>query len=476
MPGIFMKIDWKGRSFLWIAAAVEIALALAAAFVVGRDETFPVYLSLYLAMSVPWLAGSYFASRATRSRGSDTTLVLGVAVILRAFFLVTEPVLSDDAFRYVWDGRVQHAEINPYLYAPDDPRLAPLRDELPEIYAGINNKDIPTLYPPLMQFLFYAATAVSSSLLWMKALFTLFDLALILALARLLESLDLLPLRALIYGWSPLPVVEIAGSGHNDVAAVFFLVASLWAFERGRERASVGLAVASGLAKLAGLALLPFFARFVRLRTFWVVPLATAVAVLPYASAGGLAFRGLSEYALRWRGNDSLFHFVFLITGTLSSARLVVAAILGTLTLVLFWRKTPPLRASFWLLGAILLLAPTVHPWYLLWIAPLLAVFPNPAWLFLEASVALSYHAAYLATAGEPWQEVLGIKLLEYGPFFILLGLNLLKWALHGSRRAPQDPRGGRARGDDRGRRRGEAPHSSIQGLRGVRRPGLRQD
>ena len=167
------------------------------------------------------------------------------------------------------------------------------------------------------------------------------------------------------------------------------------------------------------------------------------LAVLPYASAGELALRGLREYALRWRGNDSLFHVLFLLTGSLSSAKLVVAAILAALTLVLFWRKTPPLRASFWLLGAILLLTPTVHPWYLLWIAPLLAVFPHPAWLFLEASVALSYHASYLAAAGEPWEEVPWIKLLEYGPFFLLVGLDLLKWALHGSRKAPEDPESG---------------------------------
>ena len=431
------------RIIVWISAAFEIAIALLAAVMLlwpDRDSTFPLYLALYLAMSLPWLAASYIAVREKTSRGSDIALVLGVAAILRAFFLVTDPVLSDDVFRYVWDGRVQHAGINPYLYTPDDPNLAPLRDELPEIYAGINNKDIPTLYPPLMQILFYAATAVSSSLFWMKAFFTLFDLALVYALTRLLAAQGLNPLRALVYAWSPLPIVEVAGSGHNDVAAVFFLVAALWSFERGRELGSIALATASGLAKLAGFALLPFFARFVRLRTFWAVPFATAIAVLPYASAGELAFRGLSEYALRWRGNDSLFHLLFLLTGSLSRAKFLVAAILTALALGLLFRKTPPLRASFWFLGAILLLTPTVHPWYLLWIAPLLAVFPHPAWLFLQASAALSYHASYIATAGEPWQEVVWIKLLEYGPFFLLLGLNLLKWALHGSRKAPEDP------------------------------------
>jgi hypothetical protein len=191
----------------------------------------------------------------------------------------------------------------------------------------------------------------------------------------------------------------------------------------------MALAAASGLAKIGGFALLPFFGRFVKPRALSVVLLAVALPVLPYASAGELAFRGLREYALRWRGNDSLFHLLFLLAGSLSSAKLLAAALLFVLALVLFLRKTPPLRASYCIFGAVLLLAPTVHPWYLLWMAPLLTVFPHPAWLFLEASVALSYHAPYLASAGEAWEEVLGIKLLEYGPFFLLLGLHLaLRW------------------------------------------------
>jgi len=123
-----IRIVWTGRSFLWISAAVEIALALLAAVYISRDSTFPLYLALYLAMSLPWLVGSFVAVREKSSRGSDIAFVLGVAAILRAFFLLTDPVLSDDVFRYVWDGRVQHAGINPYLYAPDDPNLAPLRD------------------------------------------------------------------------------------------------------------------------------------------------------------------------------------------------------------------------------------------------------------------------------------------------------------------------------------------------------------
>ena len=55
-------------------------------------------------------------------------LILGGALIFRLTLLPSTPTLSDDIFRYIWDGRVQLAGINPYLYAPDDPALYHLRD------------------------------------------------------------------------------------------------------------------------------------------------------------------------------------------------------------------------------------------------------------------------------------------------------------------------------------------------------------
>ncbi|HJS74770.1 MAG TPA: hypothetical protein VJ921_10815, partial [Vicinamibacteria bacterium] len=187
-------ISFSARGLLWIAALAEAVLALLSALALDKDS-FPVYLALYFAMSVPWLAASYVAVREIRSQPRDLFQVLLVAAILRAIFLPAGPVLSDDIFRYVWDGRVQHAGTNPYVYPPDDARLSPVKEEIPRIYDGINNKEIPTIYPPLMQILFYAATSVSTSLVWMKTFFSLLDLALVFVLARLLAALKRPPLR-----------------------------------------------------------------------------------------------------------------------------------------------------------------------------------------------------------------------------------------------------------------------------------------
>jgi alpha-1,6-mannosyltransferase len=438
--------SFSPRILLWSSGLAELAIAVTASRTIDREARFPIYLCLYLAMAVPWLVACYVVHRMPRPRsperirGRDVALLFLIAAGLRALFLWTDPVLSDDVYRYVWDGRVQRAGINPYLYPPSDPALAALRDEA--IYPGINNKDIPTIYPPLMQAVFFIATAISESVFSMKASFVLVDFGLVWALMKLLEARGLHPLRSLVYAWSPLAAVEVAGSGHNDVLAVALLVAALWGFERGRNALSFVLLGGSGLAKLMGFALAPLFARFVKARMFAILPLLTVLVALPYASAGSLALRGLKEYGTRWRSNDSLFHVLFTLVGSLEVAKLVAATLVVLLVLAFVWKKTPPLPACYGTIGAILLLMPTVHPWYLLWLLPLLALYPNPAWLYLTVMVALSYHAPYLASPGAPWEETPWVKALEYVPFFLLLGLD---FALDDARSSAGDPERGRA-------------------------------
>lgn len=428
-----MKLTTPSRPALVLAAlgATELVFAILAARVIDRETTYPLFLSAYLAMGITWLVASYYVLHHASDSPTHRAVVMATAVMLRAAFLMTDPILSDDIFRYVWDGRAQHAGINPYLYAPDDPRVAFLREGHEENFQGINNKDIPTIYPPLMQMAFYVATAASESVHWMKFFFVLADLAIVFVLARLLPLLGLDPLRALVYAWSPLAVVEVAGSGHNDVLGALLLMASLDAILRQREALSVTFLTLSGMAKIIGFTLIPLFVRSVRPRALLLVPLLTIGLALPYVSAGSLALRGLTQYGLRWRGNDALFHILYYVTGSLDTAKVVVGVFLVTMVLVLVALGANPIRSSYLTVGAILLLTTTVHPWYLLWIAPFLAIYPSPAWLYLTLSVALAYHSAYLATPGQAWEDAVWVKLLEYGPFFALAILGL--W---GKRRA----------------------------------------
>src|SRR6267378_3268258 len=109
-------------------------------------------------------------------------------VLFRLSLLFSPPYLSDDIYRYIWDGRVQAAGINPYRYIPADSALAQLRDK--EIYPQINRKDYArTIYPPAAEALFFLTTRISETVTWMKATMVLFEALAVWALAVLLASL-----------------------------------------------------------------------------------------------------------------------------------------------------------------------------------------------------------------------------------------------------------------------------------------------
>ncbi|XSC42977.1 hypothetical protein ACF1BQ_033345 [Bradyrhizobium sp. RDT10] len=95
------------------------------------------------------IAAARFAERVPADR--VLWLILGLGIVLRAYVLLFDPLLSSDIYRYVWDGRVQAAGINPYRYFPADEALAFLRDGT--IFPNINRADTAvTIYPPVAQF------------------------------------------------------------------------------------------------------------------------------------------------------------------------------------------------------------------------------------------------------------------------------------------------------------------------------------
>src|SRR6185437_3846766 len=94
-------------------------------------------------------------------------LIFGVAILLRAYVLLFDPLLSSDVYRYVWDGRVQAAGINPYRYFPADEALAFLRDGA--IFPYINRAATAvTIYPPVAQFFFLVVTRIGDSVTVMR--------------------------------------------------------------------------------------------------------------------------------------------------------------------------------------------------------------------------------------------------------------------------------------------------------------------
>src|SRR5215468_5576634 len=217
--------DWRARIRRALRADLPLAALGCVTVAVYRaglqhTDTISHFLSLALLQVALYLVAAWIILRSRDSR-STLLIVLIFATVFRLSILFAPPYLSTDIYRYIWDGRVQAAGINPYRYAPADKALAPLRDKA--IYPAINRREYAhTIYPPLAQFIYLAVTRVSEMVTWMKAALVGFEAVTLWALAALLASFGLPRQRVLLYAWHPLIVWEIAGSGHVDAAAIAF--------------------------------------------------------------------------------------------------------------------------------------------------------------------------------------------------------------------------------------------------------------
>src|ERR1035438_1784553 len=170
-------------------------------------------------------------------------IILVCAVGCRVVCLFSPPFLSTDIFRYVWDGKVQAAGINPYRYIPADPHLTFLRDL--DIYPHINRRDYAhTVYPPGAQMLFLLITRIGATVRWMKAGMVGLEALTIWILVKLLQALGLRREQVLVYAWHPLLFWEVASSGHVDGAALPLIALALLFYVRHKPVAT-GVALAA---------------------------------------------------------------------------------------------------------------------------------------------------------------------------------------------------------------------------------------
>jgi hypothetical protein len=356
--------------------------------------------------------------------------VLGVSLLLRVLALSPQTPLSplsDDLYRYLWDGRVGNAGIHPFRHAPTSDELAFLRDG--EVWPRINHPDIPTIYPPTAQLFFRLVDGISPSALGMRAALAIVDTLGVALLALLLRRCGRSPALALVHGWCPLAVLESSAGGHVDALGVTILIAGLLALRGTRAGPAVlgGLGLGlSGMVKPIAPFLAPvFLARGSGPRRIAVAGggLAALLLVLPYAGVGERLFTGFQAYAAHWRFNDAVFSPLIAVGASYRAARLILAGMLVAVVIVTAWRSRDALAASGTIVLALLFLSPTVHPWYGIWLVPLLAFLPpalRPAGVALVALLPVSYAAAWLEGPSGVWEEPLWSRITVWGPVLLL--------------------------------------------------------
>jgi alpha-1,6-mannosyltransferase len=380
------------------AVLVGLTLVTPFAFEAGGDNAF---MALTILAGLLTIAATSLAERAPPDRA--LWLIFGLGIMLRAYVLLFDPLLSSDIYRYVWDGRVQAAGINPYRYFPAHEALTFLRDGT--IFPHINRADTAvTIYPPVAQLFFLIVTRMGESVTVMRLALLGCESVTVTMIMLLLRRMNRPVTRVIAYLWHPLPLWEIANSGHVDALMVALMLLGLWIALTGHALRGAVVITFSVLVKPYAAPVLAGIWRPWDLRMLLVVIATVALCYLPYLSVGwgvlGFLTKGyLTEEGIS-AGNDlwllSLWRLVFGEHQGDAVAYVALAA------LVLLFKGLSVARSSHhsiastlaninMLLLLALLLASPNYPWYFLVITPFVALCGSaPIWVVSIGALLLS--------------------------------------------------------------------------------------
>lgn len=429
---------------LLLAGAVQVGLARRTAAPGGILERRSALLAEIGAWWLVALLACLLVRALPRRTAVVAVLLIGAAVRIAA---VSEKApMSDDLYRYAWDGVVQLEGIDPYRYAPSADELRFLRTEpgldwlWPPELAGrspeslINRITVPTIYPPVAEAWFaleHLVVPLAARDRGYEAVGLGLDLAVLAALLALLRARGSDPRWIAVYALAPLPALEAVQNAHVDALAVLPVLGALAVASRRPALASGLLAVAALIKVYPGLLLVLLLRR--RGSRVRVVLVAAGVAVLsylPHVLAVGVGVLGyLPGYLGEERYDEGGRYLLVGLTGLAGTpATVVVALALVALAGWLLRADLPLPEASLRLLVGVFLLVTPVQPWYALLLLALAVV--CGAWWAVP--VAAASYPLFFATILDGPAVVVGR--VSYG----LAALVVLGAALQARRRQAQ--------------------------------------
>ena len=409
------------------------------------------------------LAATLYFGEKQRIAWSPAT-ILAIAAVARLLFLFRSPELSDDIYRYLWDGLTLLGERNPYAAAPA--AVQSTSGALADLQLLVNHSGLVTIYPSAAQLVFAAGALLGGGVIGIKALLVLLDLGSCFLILRLLATFRLPAWMAVLYAWHPLPVLEVGASGHIDAAGIFFVLATLCLISGlpGVVRknlpptlynSSVSLRVHFPLAFMAGATfacailvkllplvflpgLLPVLRRS-RLPFLIGTVLGGVALTIPFLPDLANAMVTLRTYVENWEFAGFFFRFLRQLTGSGEGARMILAVLfLGS---AVYWYVRPALarqrkivpagddgllaviRTCSGVVTCFLLLTPTLHPWYVLYLAAFLPFAASRARLVLCWSVFLGYRVLIPYAINGQWiEDDLTPALITFAPLAAFLG------------------------------------------------------
>lgn len=418
------------------AYGVFVACLLLLAFVIPR-ESFYMLLSVY---GVSFLCFLYLYKITTKN-------LFALGAVARLLVLFAMPSLSDDYFRFLWDGTLVSSGLSPFLYLPSEVLgyLANINDEVfvNELHDNMNSRPYFSVYPPINQWVFWLAASFPS-ITWgvvvLKLAVFAADLGLFMVLKKLCHRFSIQRSKIALYWLNPLIIIEMCGNGHMDNMMVMFFLFSTLSFAKLKEgEGSVYYAFAA-LSKLFSLMFFPLLLAKLSMKRALKVLIVTIVIIvvcyLPFIDLEGLQNMGSSFdlYFQRFEFNGSLYYLARSVGTAIVGYNPIaivgpVLAIISTSLILLVsylyrFRNRLAMYTGFLLINTLyLVFSPIVHPWYL---AMLVALSVLTKYRFAIAWSGLIF-LSYWAYGNNNFEENYWLLLIEYMTVFVFLYLDIKK-------------------------------------------------
>jgi hypothetical protein len=362
--------------------------------------------------------------------------ILISSFLFRAIFILAVPALSDDYFRFIWDGRLIEEGINPFLYLPDEvQKQSLLVGEMNNaLYLKMNSPNYYSVYPPILQFIFFIASKLSLSsnygaIIILRIVILLAEIGSYFFLTKIIALLKLPKNRILIYLLNPLVIVEISGNLHFEGVMLFFVVASFYFLLINNIIFSSILFSLAVSTKLLPLVLLPLITKKLGLKKGFIysllVLLLSSVLFLPFINQELISNIGNSVglYFQKFEFNASIYYLARWVGFQISGYNEI--AIIGKLlpiisfALIMYISLKSKLKQSdkiffesaLTILFVYYLFSLIIHPWYLTFLV-LISVFSNHRYALIWS---LLIFLTYLTYASVPFMENAWVLFLEYG-------------------------------------------------------------
>ena len=393
-----------------------------------------------------WSIGyiGYFLICFTKAEKNILPKLVAMAVFIRLIACFSFPALSDDIYRFVWDGELNLKGISVYEFKPSQIQDSTLQDQQ-VLFKNLNSKNYFSVYPPVSQMVFAIGAYIGKGIYWktvfIKLILLFGEIGIIVLIGQMLKVHNKSKQKILFYAYNPLVIIEICGNAHFEGLALLALLTTAHLIYRNKIWLTGFTFASAVLIKLNPLIYLPVLMLQFKKRVHALIllsgSLSTALLFIYKTEHINNIAESVSYYFVRFEFNSgvyyifrSLGYYIYgynIISFLGPSFSILCALIILYLSFVYFKKKNIALiEVLFYICLVYLIFSPVLHPWYLI---PLigLSLFTNwrfpLVWSFL---IFISYHVY----AEKPYLENMFLVYLEYVflIIYVLIEVAVPKW------------------------------------------------